>query len=204
LNWLAHLLLSKRDIEYQLGNFLADPLKGKVWEGASPSIKQGMEMHKSIDAFTDTHKIVSQSKARLGAKGYLKGVIIDLLYDHYLASEWDEYANVTQLGFLQSFYTNAIEISQAYPDEPKENVVRLVESNRLAEYASFTGFVKTIQHINKRLSPQIRKKDSTLNYIKPVEQNYDILKSDFKEFFPELMAFFRSHKLGSKRDNYLI
>lgn len=30
MNWLAHVLLSENHIEYQLGNLLTDPLKGKA------------------------------------------------------------------------------------------------------------------------------------------------------------------------------
>ncbi len=40
MNYLAHTLLSKSNIEFQLGNLLADPLKGKRWPSAVMSIMQ--------------------------------------------------------------------------------------------------------------------------------------------------------------------
>lgn len=203
MNWLAHILLSKKDIEYQLGNFLADPLKGKVWEGASESVENGMLMHKSIDIFTDSHKIVSQSKSRLGSKGYLKGVIIDILYDHYLASNWSDYSNISLSRFLNSFKSEGLVASKVFPDEPKHIVARLVESDRLAKYNEFEGFIEAIYRINDRLSPRIKAKDSALNYIEVVEHEYEPLKEDFAEFLPELMTYFRNHELGSETDNYL-
>ncbi|MCW8876060.1 MAG: hypothetical protein OQJ89_05205 [Kangiellaceae bacterium] len=39
MNWLTHILLSKKDMEYQAGDFLADPLKGKKSKGQE--IKKG-------------------------------------------------------------------------------------------------------------------------------------------------------------------
>ena len=77
MNYLAHTVLSKNSIEYQLGNLLADPLKGKRWEGASDEHYAGMRMHAAIDMFTDANKTISLSKSRLRKKGYLKGVVID-------------------------------------------------------------------------------------------------------------------------------
>ena len=69
LFWLAHVFLSELDIDFQIGNFLADPLKGRVWENASDEIKKGMQTHKKIDSFTDSHEIISCSKKRLRERG---------------------------------------------------------------------------------------------------------------------------------------
>lgn len=183
---------------------MADPLKGKTWQGASESIKTGMLMHKAIDVFTDSHKIVSRSKSRLGSKGYLKGVVIDLLYDHYLASTWNCYSSISLDDFLESFYRESLAVSTRFPDDARIFVTRLVESNRLAEYSDFDGFVNTLQRVDQRLSKRIRQKDSTLNYIDAIEREYDLLKLDFNHFFPELITFFKKHKFGSGEDNYLL
>ncbi len=103
MNWLAHSLLSKRHIDYQLGNILADPLRGAAWPHASEAMKEGMQMHKSIDKFTDQHPLIAVSKARLGADGHLKGVVLDLLYDHFLSQSWASFSAVSLTAFLQTF-----------------------------------------------------------------------------------------------------
>ena len=76
MNWLAHVFLSEKNIDYQLGNLLADPLKAMTWPDASQAVVDGIKMHTRIDSFTDSHASVSRSKARLGQKGYLKPVAI--------------------------------------------------------------------------------------------------------------------------------
>jgi acyl carrier protein phosphodiesterase len=30
MNWLAHVFLSEENVDFQIGNFLADPMKGKL------------------------------------------------------------------------------------------------------------------------------------------------------------------------------
>ena len=203
MNWLAHVLLSKKDAEYQIGNFLADPLKGRPWADASIAVKEGMLMHKAIDKFTDTHAIVAQSKSRLG-KGYLKGVVLDLLYDHFLAINWDKYSSLSQAEFLQTFYTNAQPIAQGYPTEAKRIVINLITSNILSSYGEFEGFVESLKRIDKRLSPRVKEKESTISYKGIIEQEYENLKSDFELFFPELMHFFKQHELGCKHQHFLM
>lgn len=91
MNWLAHVFLSEQNIDFQVGNFISDPLKGKAWENASEDIKKGMEVHKIIDSYTDSHTIFKQSKKRLKDKGLLKAVIVDFTYDYLLAKNWDKF-----------------------------------------------------------------------------------------------------------------
>ena len=110
MNWLAHIFISKNSIDYQLGNLLADPLKGKSWEGASHQLEDGIKMHRNIDSFTDSNEFVSKSKSRLGSKGHLKGVIVDIVYDYFLLRNWNQYSKV-KLEFFYKFILSKCEQS---------------------------------------------------------------------------------------------
>jgi len=109
MNWLAHVFLSENHIEHQLGNLLTDPLKGKAWEGASTRIHAGIKMHMRIDSFTDTHPLVSESKKILTPRGHLKGVVLDILYDHFLSLHWNSYCTIEREHFLDDFRFHALE-----------------------------------------------------------------------------------------------
>ena len=108
MNYLAHTVLSKSNIEYQLGNLLADPLKGKRWDGASDDHYAGMRMHAAIDIFTDTNQTISLSKSRLRKKGYLKGVVIDMTYDYFLSKHWDLFVRQDLRSFVDDFNQNGL------------------------------------------------------------------------------------------------
>lgn len=125
--------------------------------------------------------------------------MVDLLYDHYLATSWERYSKVPQSSFLLSFYTGAAQVVSSYPNEAKIIVTKLIESDNLSKYQEFEGFVEALHRIDGRLSPRVKAKDSALNYIGIVEQQYTALKSDFEVFFPDLVEFFKDHELGSEK-----
>ncbi|WP_154222835.1 ACP phosphodiesterase [Marinicella rhabdoformis] len=204
MNWLAHVLLSKRDVEYQLGNLLADPMKGRVWDGAPQSIEQGMLMHKAIDAFTDSHAVVAKSKSRFEFKGYLKGVVVDLLYDHFLAVHWQSFSETPLDNMLAIFHQESDLLIADFPPKAHRVISRVIETNMLGSYAEFSGFVAALLRVELRLSDRIKAKDSMNHYVPTIESTYEQFESDFLQFFPQLIEHFKNHPLGSQSNNYLI
>ncbi|MGD1906465.1 MAG: ACP phosphodiesterase [Leptolyngbyaceae cyanobacterium] len=197
MNWLAHVFLSENSIDYQLGNLLADPLKGKPWAGASASTQAGFAMHKIIDAYTDSHATVSQSKARLGKKGYLKGVVIDIVYDHLLLKHWQRYSALELDRFISDFHGNASAAIADYPAAPRAFVNGIICSHSLTRYGTFEGLASVFQRFDQRLSPRILAKDTTTRYLPVLHQEMDALGADFNDYFPQLVAHFKGHTAGA-------
>jgi len=187
MNWLAHVFLSENQIEHQLGNLLTDPLKAKAWEGASPLILSGIETHKRIDRFTDSHPLVSKSKVRLAKRGPLKGVALDILYDYYLSIHWEKFAKVERVPFLETFRTQAPLAIVNYPDKAQEVIARVVINRQLSSYISMDGVADAFTRIDKRLTDRTRAKDTTTRYLPIIEKENTYLEGAFLEFFPELM-----------------
>ena len=87
MNFLAHIYLSGNDEDVIIGNFIADGIKGKRY------------------TFTDAHPTVHQSTARLHKNySHYSGVIVDILYDHFLAKNWSKYSNEPLDVYVQNFY----------------------------------------------------------------------------------------------------
>ena len=58
-----------------------------------------------IDSFTDSHPVYRQSKHRLHEKfGHYAGVIMDIVYDHFLAKNWKQFSNIELEDYADSFY----------------------------------------------------------------------------------------------------
>lgn len=197
MNYLAHTLLSKSNIEYQLGNLLADPLKGKRWEGASDEHYAGMRMHVAIDIFTDANQTISLSKSRLRPKGYLKGVVIDMLYDYFLSKHWDKYVAQDLQLFVSNFNQNATFETDDLPEQASSFISLITTNNVLASYTDFSGLEIAFNRIDKRLSPRILAKENTTSYIPNIIENYDAIEEDFLKFFPLLIGMF----LGKSETN---
>ena len=203
MNWLAHTLLSKTHIDYQLGNVLADPLRGRGWKGASKPLIQGMQMHRFIDKFTDQHPILVTSKARLGDHGHLKGVVLDLLFDHFLSNSWSVYSQLNFDAYLQQFHQASVLTADGFPEKPRRIVKRMADTALLGQYLNFSGFVAALQRIDQRLSDRAISKESASQYLSAVEHQYENLLLDFNDFFPQLVMHFKQHRLGSLTDHYL-
>src|SRR3954454_21954788 len=106
MNWLAHVYLSEPRVEFQLGNLLADIVKRPERTEFGDDFVRGAERHRAIDAFTDAHPVVRRSRARISAPyRRFSGVLVDIFYDHLLASTWNRYADVSLETFTAEFYS---------------------------------------------------------------------------------------------------
>ncbi len=95
MNYLAHIFLSGTNDFLKIGNFMADSIKGTDYEKFPLEIKKGILLHLHIDSFTDSNLIYRKSKHRLHEKyGHYSGVIMDILYDHFLAKNWYHFLNL--------------------------------------------------------------------------------------------------------------
>ena len=94
MNFLAHIYLSGDNDLIKIGNFMADGIRGKQYENYPLEIQKGIILHRAIDTFTDAHPIFRQSTKRLHNNyHHYAGVIVDILYDHFLAKNWNKYSD---------------------------------------------------------------------------------------------------------------
>ena len=186
MNWLAHLFLSEKKTDFQLGNILNDPMKGRYWIGASNELIRGMKTHQKIDSFTDSHDIVSKSKKCLREKGLLKAVVIDLTYDYFLTKNWHVFSPISLEEYLSDFYKKAALRKSSFPIKAKDFVSNLIVYDFLSKYKSMEDLEKSFLRMDKRLSPRLLKRESASSYYPAVCSNIDVLEKDFLKFFPLL------------------
>jgi len=107
MNYLAHLFCSPGSPDVQLGSFIADFVKGRV-DGRFPrAVAEGIRDHRKADLFTDSHEFFSASRRLISReRRRFAGVIIDVLYDHFLTTGWDRYASVGLDEFVGTVYAN--------------------------------------------------------------------------------------------------
>lgn len=144
-------------------------------------------MHIRIDSFTDTHTLVSQSKAILTPRGHLKGVVLDILYDHFLSLHWDKFCAIPREIFLDDFRFKALESMENYPQEAQRIIKRVVGNRQLSSYEHMDGVVDAFRRIDMRLSDRALSKDNCERYIPLIAAQRDKLEENFLIFFPELM-----------------
>lgn len=204
MNWLAHVFLSQQDIDFQLGNYLADPLKGKLWPKASQNLQNGLKTHILIDSFTDSHEVVKRSKDRLRDNGLLKSIVMDITYDYFLSKHWNKYCNIPFDEFTEEFYTKATQRIDDFPFKAANSVDRIIKYRILNKYQTLQDLEVAFIRIDRRLSPKLLSRDSAASYFKAVSTHVNELEEDFIEFFPELCKMVKQNIDDTKINHWKI
>ena len=98
MNYLAHAYLSFGHEEILVGNMISDFVKGKKKFDYSLGIQKGIALHRAIDSFTDDHPVTKLAKQFFKAEyGLYAGAFMDVVYDHFLANDTNEFADGTAL-----------------------------------------------------------------------------------------------------------
>ncbi|WP_344929749.1 acyl carrier protein phosphodiesterase [Aquimarina addita] len=186
MNFLAHIYLSGNDTELKIGNFIADAVKGKKFDQFSNRIQQGIILHRKIDSYTDSHPIVKQSVKRLFPRyGHYSTVIVDILYDHYLAAYWSEYCEIPLDQYVADFYELLQEYFEILPKRIQNFLPYMLRDNWLLSYSTIPGIGRILYQMNHRT-----KNRSKMNFaVVELEQNYSDFEKEFRSFFLELELF---------------
>lgn len=187
MNFLAHIYLSGDNQKILVGNFIADFVKGRTALAQfEPEIITGIELHRGIDEFTDSHPVVGQSKNRLRNKyRHYAGVIVDVFYDHFLARNWSSYHNE----LLPDYADKAYGIIQSYdsilPQDVKFMLPYMIKGNWLVNYSKLEGIHKALSGMSRRTPYESKMDESVVD----LERDYEEYKKEFEEFFPQLVEF---------------
>jgi len=183
VNFLAHLYLAGEDEGLIVGNFIADSVKGNKFNDYGPRIAKGIQMHREIDFFSDTHPVYRQSVHRLSPTyGKFSGVITDMFYDHFLAKYWNDYSNIPLKDFVENAYAILRHHQAEFPEKSRVILTYMSKHDWLTSYAKPEGIRRALKGLSERMayySPM----DEAVNEL---EKDFELYKADFTEFFPLL------------------
>jgi acyl carrier protein phosphodiesterase len=186
MNYLAHIYLSGEDDLLKIGNFIADSVKGKKFISYPQRIQQGIILHRAIDTFTDAHPVVRKSTHRLfDPYSHYSGVIVDILYDHFLAANWSKYSNILLEDYVANFYELLEDNYDILPERVQHFLPIMIEHNWLLNYATIEGIGKILFQMNRR-TRNISRMDLAVNEL---QLYYTDFESEFFEFFEDLSQF---------------
>jgi acyl carrier protein phosphodiesterase len=106
MNYLAHAYLSFNNSDVLLGNMISDFVKGKKQYDYPKQIQAGIQLHRAIDTFTDTHFATKNIKKHFSSSyGLYAGAFADVVYDYFLANNKNIFADDNALKtFTQTSY----------------------------------------------------------------------------------------------------
>ena len=165
---------------------MGDYVKGRNYLHLPEQVRKGILIHRDIDHFTDSHPITRRSRRRLVEKYHkYAGIIIDILYDHFLASLWKDYCNIPLEQFVDNTYGILKRNYKVLPIGIKVWFPTFLENNWMLAYQTVDGIALVLD----RMSANTSLPDHTAYAIEVLRERYDAFTEDFREFFPEIISF---------------
>lgn len=190
MNYLAHLHLGGDAPAELLGSLYGDFVKGPLAGQWPAAIEAGIALHRRIDAFTDSHPLQAQARARFPAqRRRVAGIFLDLFFDHCLARDWQQYSDQPLQRFTSRVY-GVLAAEAQLPGNVQHIAARMAAQDWLGSYRDFEVLEQVIAGMSRRLSrPGLL--DGGLEDLRSL---YEPLSDDFSAFYPALMRFAREQR----------
>lgn len=193
MNYLAHAYLSFNNPPVLLGNMISDFVKGKKQFDYPAAIQTGIQLHRAIDTFTDTHAATQQLKEFFKPQYRLyAGAFADIVYDYFLANDQNEFVNEEALKlFTEKAYTSLDANREWFGEKFGQMYPYLKTQNWLYNYRLDWGIQKSFEGMRRRAAylPETAIAFSIFcNQKKEMQQQYDTFFPDVKNFAAYTLA----------------
>ncbi len=187
MNYLAHAYLSFGEPGVVTGNLISDFVKGRKKYQYPEKIFKGIELHRRIDEFTDNHEATSEAKSFFRPVYRLyAGAFIDIVYDHFLANDHNEFQTEQDLLIFTQSVFNMVDADTGYLPERFATLFPFMKSqNWLYNYRLRDGISKSFHGLVRRALYM----DDAVPAFRIFNQNYERLQDCYDHFFPEVKSF---------------
>lgn len=185
MNFLLHLHFSCGEPELLVGNLMGDFVKGRLEDRFPPGIRRGIELHRRIDAFAATNEVFRTSKQRLAPTfGHYRGVLVDLFYDHFIATAWNDYAELPFPSFMRHASSTVMVYESVLPERLRR-LLPVIFTELLPSYVDVAGIDRALS----RMAGRVSRPNPLAAGGQELRLNYRELREDFQLFYPQLAAF---------------
>jgi acyl carrier protein phosphodiesterase len=169
-----------------VGNLISDFVKGKKKFNYPEGIQKGMTLHRAIDTFTDHHEATRLAKEIFKpAYRLYSGAFIDVVYDHFLANDPNEFSVESLRNFSERVYLILDGHFEYLPERFARMFPYMKQQDWLFNYStmrgtelSFGGLVRRARYLNES-----ERAESLF------EEHYKSLREYYRVFFPDVKSF---------------
>ena len=185
MNYLAHLHLAQLSQTSLAGALLGEYVKGNIDSQLPANLQMGVWLHRRIDTFTDAHPLhLGQVRALPSPYRRYGGIIMDMIFDHFLALHWSRYHNQPLTDFIDHAHAQLLPDAH-WPPAMVTLVSRMQQYQLLASYRTIDGISLAIARIDHRF-----RRPTPLPHCAPILQaHYRDMELAFLGFYPDLMEF---------------
>lgn len=162
---------------------ISDFVKGKRKFDYPEQIQQGIAVHREIDRFTDTHPATKEAKEIFRpAYRLYAGSLMDVVYDHFLARDENEFTDESLKTFTINTYALLDQFTDQFPEKFDWMYPYMKAQNWLYNYRYREGIEKSLAGVVRR-AKYLEESDTAFFLF---NEHYDQLKNLYRLFFPEL------------------
>lgn len=179
MNYLMHLYLAGDQPGHLLGALMGDFVKGPIPGYYQGSLREGLMLHRRLDAYCVDQRDCRCSRLRLDpAFGHLRSIMVDIFYDHLLARHWQQHHPLPLSQYAAYIYRLLEQNQQRLPATMRPVVEKMISMDWLSSYAELATVETVLKRISKRLSRPNRLGEG----LRQLTDNYLALSSDCRHF----------------------
>ena len=130
---------------------ISDFVKGKKKFEYPPAIQDGINLHRMIDQFTDTHEATAEAKKIFRPHYRLyAGAFVDVVYDHFLAIDEQEFTGDSLYDFSETVYDTLRSRITWFPEPFALFFPFMQQQNWLFHYRNRWGIEKSMGGLVRR------------------------------------------------------
>jgi acyl carrier protein phosphodiesterase len=185
MNYLAHIHLSGSNDEILTGNFISDFIRNKEVVGLSAQKKNGVLLHRHIDAYTDIHPIVRNvTKIFRQSQRKYAPVVADIVFDYFLVKSWNLYNTENLSSYKSKAYVRLSANVNDIPDKAAKKVIAMCSGDFISSYESLEG----LTHVFKRMDKRSSFPSHFVDAIHVLVDKEEEIHEHFLQFYPELIS----------------
>ena len=167
-----------------LGSLVADFLRGSIDPALPAGVREGIALHRSVDAWTDAHPQVVAARG-LFEPPYRRyaGILVDIWFDHLLASDWPRHAAGELPDFSRQVQALLRDRAADLPPRMHGFARYLLATELPAAYARKTVIGSVFEGVSQRLS----RANPVGSALPAIEDVAVPLQRHFEAFFPALV-----------------
>lgn len=149
-------------------------------------IQVGIQLHRAIDSFTDSHSLVKETQIHLRPQiGHYARVISDVFFDYFLAKNWGKYDSKSLETYSLSVYQTLHSTPTTLPPSFLRMLYWMEQQNWLYAYRNLAGIQQALDGLTRRARFDSKMNEAT-HVLREKEEEIEAL---FFVFFQDLETF---------------
>lgn len=168
---------------------ISDFVKGKKKFDYPAEVLAGIDLHRSIDRFTDEHDATQEAKSFFRPSYRLySGAFIDVVYDHFLALDENEFTEESLFEFARQTYVMLEKQAGWMPERFARMFPYMKQQNWLFNYRTQWGTEKSMIGLVKRAAYM----DDYKTACRIFEEQYQPLQECYRQFWADVKPYARA------------